>query len=261
MGWETMDRRRVLMGAAALAGSGFLAGGAAAGAGAARGRALMVLTSTGVVPGSDRPTGLWWSEYSEPLALFLEAGLTVDVASIKGGPVPVDPRSGGAARAKRDADAWARARDSLPIERVAERAYDALFLPGGHGTMWDFPDHPVLTRLVGEAAARGAPVGSVCHGPAGLIGARTPDGRPLVAGRRVNGFTNDEERAAGMDAVVPFLLQDRLVALGGRFEHGGVFQRFAVRDGAVICGQNPASSKAAAGLMLEALGDAQAADG
>lgn len=219
------------------------------------GRILVIMTSTGKVPGSDRPTGLWWSEFSEPYSIFQKAGFSIDVASIAGGPVPVDPRSGGENRAKRDSQAWTVSRATLPIEKVQIEPYAGIFLSGGHGTMWDFPDNAVLAKLIGDAVEAGVTVGSVCHGPAGLIGARRKDGQPLVTGRRVNGFTNAEESAAGMTNVVPFLLETRLRELGGIFENGSVFSAFAVRDGALISGQNPASSERAAHLVLEAIAD------
>lgn len=217
------------------------------------GRILIVMTSTGKVPGSDRPTGLWWSEYSEPLRLFKTAGFSVDVASINGGPVPIDPRSGGESRAQQDVAAWTASRSTIGISSLSPDTYLGVFLPGGHGTMWDFPENPALAKLISRSFAANIPIGSVCHGPAGLLGARRPDGRPIVEDRRVNGFTNAEEAAAGMTGVVPFLLQTRLQELGGRFEHAAVFAPFAVSDGNLITGQNPASSERSALLLLDAI--------
>jgi putative intracellular protease/amidase len=103
-----------------------------------------------------------------------------------------------------------------PLAELKSGDYATVFLSGGHGTMWDFPDDPNLRRIVEEALGRSAVVGAVCHGPAGLLSARKADRTPWVAGRRINGFTNLEEAAAGMKSVVPFLLEDRLRALGGR---------------------------------------------
>jgi putative intracellular protease/amidase len=143
--------------------------------------------------------------------------------------------------------------NTLPLGQLALDAYAAIFLAGGHGTMWDFPNNPALGRLVGGALDTNRPVGAVCHGPAGLIGARLSDGTPVLADRRVNGFTNAEERAAGMTHVVPFLLEDSLRQAGGRFEAGGVFQNFMVEDRGLITGQNPASADAVAERMVEVL--------
>jgi len=216
-------------------------------------RVLIVLTNTATVPGSDRPTGVWASEYTDPYRVFTQAGFEVHVASPQGGQSPVDPRSGSEEQVQRISSAWEKMQDTRPLDQLRMQDYAAIFLAGGHGTMWDFPDHPVLGRLVGEALAANRLVGAVCHGPAGLLGARTPDGAPVLAGRRVNGFTNAEERAAGMTRVVPFLLEDRLRQEGGRFESGGVFQRFMVEDGGLITGQNPASADAVAERMVELL--------
>jgi putative intracellular protease/amidase len=216
-------------------------------------RVLIVLTNTEKVPGTDRPTGVWASEYTDPYQVFAQAGYEIDVSSPKGGRSPVDPRSGFDSVVKRFSSAWEKMQNTKPLDDVAVKDYAAIFLAGGHGTMWDFPDNPVLSKWISEAVATGRIVGAVCHGPAGLIGAKSPDGSPLLSGRRVNGFTNAEERAAGMTEVVPFLLEDRMRAMGAIFESGGVFQRFIVEDRGVITGQNPASADAVAKRMIELL--------
>jgi putative intracellular protease/amidase len=220
---------------------------------AARERVLIVLTNTAKVPGTERATGVWASEYTDPWRVFSDAGYEVHVASPRGGVGPIDPRSGSGDSVKRIPAAWAAMQATRPLAELKSADYAAVFLSGGHGTMWDFPDDPNLRRIVEETLGRSAPVGAVCHGPAGLLSARKADGTPWVAGRRVNGFTNLEEAAAGMKSVLPFLLEDRLRALGGRFESAGVFQRHVAVDGALVTGQNPASSTAVAEAMLELL--------
>jgi putative intracellular protease/amidase len=125
--------------------------------------------------------------------------------------------------------------------------------------MWDLPDDPGVGRAVEAAEASRRVVAAVCHGPAGLVGAKRRDGRPLVEGRRVAGFTDAEERASGLADVVPFLLETRLRQLGGRFEGVAPWQPFAVRDGRLVTGQNPQSSERVAGLLLEAFGVTAAA--
>lgn len=131
--------------------------------------------------------------------------------------------------------------------------YDAILLPGGHGTMFDYPQNAALARLVVDFDAPGKVVAAVCHGPAGLVGARKADGTPVVAGRRVAAFTDSEERAAGLDKAVPFLLETRLKELGARHESGPDFKPFALRDGNLVTGQNPASAEPLAKLVMEAL--------
>ena len=118
--------------------------------------------------------------------------------------------------------------------------------------MWDLPHSEGLAKLVVATLSRGAVVAAVCHGPAGLVNAHYPDGRAVVAGRRVAAFTDSEERAVKLEHVVPFLLEERLRGLGARFESGPDFQPFAVADGKLVTGQNPASSARAAELALAA---------
>ncbi|MCU0539015.1 MAG: type 1 glutamine amidotransferase domain-containing protein [Desulfobacterales bacterium] len=239
----------VLLAGLFLGASASLAGGS--------GKILIVVTSHAEAL-KGKVTGLWLSELTEPYWVFRDAGFEVEIASIKGGPAPIDPRSGSAASVgpafRNDPAAMAAFNQATPVDRIKIGEYAALFLSGGHGTMWDFPSHPVLMRIVGEAFRAGKPVGGVCHGPAGFIGAVDAQGDPIVKGRRVTGFTNAEERAAGWTEYVPFLLEDRLKELGGRFENAGVFSAKAVRDGNLISGQNPASAAPAAKLVLEALG-------
>jgi putative intracellular protease/amidase len=143
--------------------------------------------------------------------------------------------------------------NTLAIASVNEADYDLVFLPGGHGTMWDFPDSEALASVVGRALERGVVVGAVCHGPAGLIGAKRSDGEPVVKGRRINSFTDAEEEAVGLAATVPFLLESRLRELGADFEGTENFQPYAVRDGNLVTGQNPPSSELVAEEVLAAL--------
>ena len=131
--------------------------------------------------------------------------------------------------------------------------FDALFLTGGHGTMFDFPDDADLARLVERFDRAGGIVADVCHGPAGLVSARKPDGTPFVAGRKLAAFTDSEERAAGLDEAVPFLLETRLRDLGATHKGGHDTEPYAVRDGRLITGQNPASASRAAELVIQAL--------
>jgi putative intracellular protease/amidase len=147
------------------------------------------------------------------------------------------------------------AKHSLSVDEVEVDAAspDAIYLPGGHGAMWDMPNNLPLARIVGSLFDTGRIVSAVCHGPAGLVSVKRHDGRPLVEGKRVNSFTNSEEQAVGLAKVVPFLLQTRLSELGGRFEGGPDWQPKVVRDGNLITGQNPMSSDLLARTVIEAL--------
>ncbi|MFT4174253.1 MAG: type 1 glutamine amidotransferase domain-containing protein [Rhodocyclaceae bacterium] len=225
---------------------------------------LIVLTSHATAGASGHPTGLWLEEFTTPYYAFVDAGVQVDVASIEGGQVPVDPNSvqpegknpASVERYLKDAAARAKAENSLKLQGIQSTGYAAVFMPGGHGTMWDLPDSAALATLLGDAWRDGKVVAAVCHGPAGLVNARDEAGRPLVAGRRVAAFTNSEEVAAGMDKTVPFALETRIRELGARYESGPDFQPFAVRDGRLVTGQNPVSSEKVAQLVLEAVREA-----
>lgn len=222
---------------------------------------LMVLTSASTMGDSDKATGLWFEELATPYFAFIDAGASVTLASIKGGPAPIDPRSVKAKgeneasvdRFLGDEAATEALNDTVTVSAIDAAPYDAVFLPGGHGTMWDLPESAELAALLGKAWADGKVIAAVCHGPAGLVNAKDETGSPLVGGRRVTGFSDSEERAAGLDTAVPFLLETRLRELGGRYESAADFQPFAIADGRLVTGQNPASSALTAKLTLEAL--------
>ncbi len=221
----------------------------------------MVVTSHASMGNTGKPTGLWLEELAVPYTRFADAGADVTVASIHGGKVPVDPRSTPptgpeAAVVKRFLADPAAARvlsHAVPIEALDATRFDAVFLAGGHGTMFDFAVSTALASALSRAWKAGRIVAAVCHGPAGLVGAVDSDGRPVVAGRRVTAFSNAEEEAVGLTKVVPFLLQDRLQSLGANVETGPSFEPFAIAAGRLITGQNPASARKTADLTLEGI--------
>lgn len=222
---------------------------------------LMILTSARTMGENGETTGLWFEELATPYFAFIDAGVSITLASIKGGPTPIDPRSVKAKgeneasvdRFLNDEAASAALEDTVPVSTIDVGPYDAVFMPGGHGTMWDLPESEVLAALLTRAWAEGKVISAVCHGPAGLVNAEDETGAPLVSGRRVTGFSNSEERAVGLEATVPFLLEPRLRELGGHYECGADFAPFAIADGRLVTGQNPASSALTAKLTLGAL--------
>ena len=214
---------------------------------------LMIVTSNGTLGDSGLPTGAWLEEVCVPLKAFRDAGLAVAVASPQGGRPPIDPNSAGFdTSAVPDLEAWLAGTSALAD--VDPGRYAAVFLAGGHGTMWDFPGNETLARIVGSVASRGV-VAAVCHGPAGLLGAADEGGKPLVAGRTVTAFSDAEEDAAGAAAVIPFSLQQRLAALGAAVEVAAPFTANVRRDGNLVTGQNPASSAAVAEAVIAAVRD------
>lgn len=216
---------------------------------------LMVVTSAGQMP-DGKPTGLWLEEFAVPYLLFTEAGYVVTVASPKGGKIPVDPRSlKDAAQVYEWAEAIVRLEKTLPLSQVQPDEFVAVFLPGGHGTMFDFPDNADLKYLLGSFATQDKVIAAVCHGPAGLVGVTKADGTPLVADRMVTAFTNEEEVAVELHTVMPFMLETRLREEGGDFVAGEKWAANVQVDGRLITGQNPASSKGAAEAVIRLLGN------
>jgi putative intracellular protease/amidase len=220
-------------------------------------KVLMIATSNTRMGESGKPTGIWAEEIAVPYYELLDAGIDVQIASPKGGAVTMDPGSikpvgqNDPAVERFLADAAAQAK--VQATSVDASTFDAVFFPGGHGTMWDLPGDAGVTRAVESAYAAGKLIASVCHGAAGLVSARRPDGEPVVKGLRINSFTDAEEAAVGLADVVPFHLESRLRELGAMFEGAANWQSFAVRDGQFITGQNPQSSRLVAEHVLRAL--------
>ena len=215
---------------------------------------LCVVTSHPIKGDTGEATGFWLSELTHALAVLNDAGIPTELASVRGGQPPIDGfdlSDKVNARYWNDPDFRAALANSFPLADIDTSRYSAVFFAGGHGTMWDFPTSAHLAAIVSAIHATGGVVGAVCHGPAGLVNARRTDGRPLVEDVRIKGFTDAEEREMGLAGVVPFLLETQLRNLGARFEAAPNFTPKAVADDRVITGQNPMSSDAVAGLMLE----------
>lgn len=215
------------------------------------GKLLMVVTSAKAM-GVHR-TGLWLEEFAAPYLLFLQAGFEVVVASPLGGEAPIDPRSVAVGQPA----AWQKAAEVLKqtrkLSEVEREVFDAIILPGGHGPMVDLAKDEALAALLQRADVDGWVIGAVCHGPAGLVRAQKEDCTPLVAGRRLTGFTNAEERMVQLEEAVPFLLENRLKELGAHYEHSKPWEAFVVRDGSWVTGQNPQSSEAFAKEVIVAV--------
>ncbi len=224
-------------------------------------RILMILTSHDVLGSTGQKTGFWLEELASPYYVFKDAGAQVTLASPKGGQPPIDPKSNtpdwqtdATRRFEGDPEAKAALAKTKRIVELDAGDYDAIFFPGGHGPMWDYPGNQPLANLIEAFDEELKPIAAVCHGPAALVAAKRSDGLPLVNGRKVTGFTNGEEAAVELTEVVPFLLEEKLKELGGNYVKGPDFESFVIADGHIVTGQNPASSAAAAEKVLEALG-------
>lgn len=221
---------------------------------------LIVVTSQAAME-DGKPTGLWLEEFSVPYEIFADAGYQLVVASPQGGEAPVDPRSlTDETRPEHAAQALALLKNTAPLERVRPGNFAAVFFPGGHGTMFDLPTDPHVRRIVEHFLHGEGPAAFVCHGPAALVGAKTPDGEPVAKGRRLTAFTDAEEHSVELADAMPFLLQTRLEEQGATFVPAANFRSNVVVDGNLITGQNPASSGEAARALVKVLRDSNNAN-
>ncbi len=221
---------------------------------------LMVLTSHDQLGNTGHKTGFWLEEFAAPYYALKDAGADNTLASPLGGQPPLDPKSDApesqtdaTRRFKGDAAAQAALARTLPLAGMAAADFDAVFYPGGHGPLWDLAEDRASIALIEAMQAAGKPVAAVCHAPGVLRHVKAADGTPLVKGKRVTGFTNTEEDAVGLSQVVPFLVEDMLKENGGVYSKVADWQSYAVTDGMLVTGQNPASSEAAAEALLKLL--------
>ena len=222
---------------------------------------LIVLTSHDQLGDTGRTTGFWLEELAAPYYAFADAGAQVVLASPKGGQPPLDPKSNEpdfqtdlTRRFEADPAATAQLAATVRLDSVDQSDFDAVFYPGGHGPLWDLANDHHSIALIESFIAANKPVALVCHAPGVLRDVKAADGSPLVAGRKVTGFTNSEEAGVGLTDVVPFLVEDMLKAAGGQYSKGPDWGAYVVSDGLLITGQNPASSAETATELVKHLG-------
>ena len=224
---------------------------------AQRGRVLFVLTSHDRLGDTGRATGYYLSEVSPPHRVFVNRGYAVDFASVQGGAPPLDPTSRDTTDPVNEAflasPDFAALGATTAVGDIEPGNHDAVFFPGGHGTMWDLPGDPDVARVASDLYAGGGVVGAVCHGPAALIDASLPDGEHLLRGRTVTCFSNEEEASVELDTVVPFLLEDRLRERGATVLTAAPFEPQVVVWERLVTGQNPASARGTALAMVKLL--------
>ena len=220
---------------------------------------VIVLTSHNVLGDTGKPTGFWLEEFTAPYYAFTDAGVEITVASPKGGQAPIDPRSDDPdtqtdtmVRFKKDPAAQKVLATTVTLADIEADDYDTIFYAGGHGPMWDLTNDKHSIALIEAFYNAGKPVAAVCHGPCVLRKASYKE-EPIVKGKRVTCFTNDEEEAVGLTKVMPFLVEDELKRLGGHFEKVANWGVFTIVDGQLITGQNPASSGPCAKELLKVL--------
>jgi putative intracellular protease/amidase len=222
-------------------------------------KVLFVVTSNDKLGNTGEKTGFWSEEFAAPYYELLDQGVEITIASPLGGQPPIDPKSADPASATEDTKRFdadkvlqEKLKNTLKLSTVNQKDYDAVFYPGGHGPLWDLVEDKNSIALIEAFYTNKKPVAFVCHAPAVLKNVKVK-GEYLVKGKKVTGFTNEEEEAVGLTKVVPFLLEDALASNGAVFSKGPNWQPYAVADGLLITGQNPASSKLVAGKLLQEL--------
>ena len=207
---------------------------------------LFIVTSHDRLGDTGRKTGFYIAEVVHPYMVLSEKGFVIDIASPKGGEAPIDGLDQADEVSKTfltDKKFSKQIKETLKLDQLNATDYAAIFLAGGHGTMWDFPDNTRLAGLIKSIYEKGGVVAAVCHGPSGLVNVKLSDGKYLVSGKKIAGFTNEEEAEIKLSNVVPFLLESKLQERGANFNKAKNWQSNVVVDGRLITGQNPASAK------------------
>lgn len=223
-------------------------------------KVLFVLTSHSELGNTGKKTGFWIEEFAAPYYVLTDAGVTLTIASPKGGQPPIDPKSEAAdaqtpatERFNADVELKEKLANTVVLTQVKQDDYDAVFYPGGHGPLWDLANDETSISLIESFYNNQKPVAFVCHAPGALVKVKAANGDPLVKGKEVTGFSNSEEDAVQLTDVVPFLLEDELQRLGGVYTKGADWGAYVKKDGLLITGQNPGSSEEAAKVLLATL--------
>lgn len=221
---------------------------------------LMVLTSHDKLGDTGLKTGFWLEEFASPYYVFKDQNIDVTLASPQGGNPPLDPKSDGpdfqtpaTERFRKDEASQKQLANTHRLDSLNPSDFDAVFYPGGHGPLWDLAEDKNSISLLEDFYKQGKPMGLVCHAPGVLRHTKGEDDEPLVKGKRVTGFSNTEEEAVQLTAVVPFLLEDMLKSNQALYNKGADWVSYVEVDGNLLTGQNPASSEAVAKEMIKLL--------
>lgn len=221
---------------------------------------LIILTSHKSLNNSDKTTGVWLGEFTDPYYEFIDQGYEVTLASPLGGEPPLDPRSeltenitSPNRRFKDDSIAVQKFKTTLTLAQVSADQFDALFFPGGHGPMWDLSQNETCANLILDFYKQHKPIAAVCHGPAALLKAAELNPE-ILKGKKVTAFSDMEEKLVGLYDNIPFSLQKRLAELGADYESALIpFTSKVKVDGLIITGQNPASAGPTAEKLIDVL--------
>jgi putative intracellular protease/amidase len=223
-------------------------------------KVLFVLTSHEDLGNTGEKTGFWIEEFAAPYYMLKEEGIEITLASPKGGQPPIDPKSNepdfqtpATVRFNKDKETQEVLSNTVKLETVNQKDFDAVFYPGGHGPMWDLAEDKNSIALIEDFYSNNKTVAAVCHAPAVFKNTKNTDGTSLVKGKKVTGFTNGEEDAVQLTSVVPFLIEDMMKDNGAIYSKKADWNPYAVEDGLLITGQNPASSELVAEILLKRL--------
>jgi putative intracellular protease/amidase len=218
---------------------------------------LIVTSSLGEIENTHFSTGIWLEELATTYYVFKDAGSDMTIASPKGGPAPLDPKSQSilvvtrnGKRFLQDPEAMNFLAQSVMLEEINALDFDMVFLPGGHGALWDLAGNKLLIELLQAFYNSNKPIGSVRHGIAGLLSLIDAEGELLLKGKQLTAFSNAEEESTGFTKSLPFLLETKLLSLGALYSKGASYTNYVVVDGNIVTGQNPASAEGVARKML-----------
>lgn len=223
-------------------------------------KVLFILTSHNELGNTGEKTGFWIEEFAAPFYALKEKGVDITLATPKGGQAPIDPKSElpdfqtpATQQYNNDAETQNAIANTHPLSSIKAEDYDAVFFPGGHGPLWDLAEDKKSIALIENFDAQNKPIAAVCHAPAVFKHPKNADGNPLVQGKKVTGFSNTEEDAVQLTQIVPFLVEDMLQENGGIYSKKEDWHPYAIEDGNIITGQNPASSELVATLLYNLL--------
>ena len=224
-------------------------------------RILHVVSNVAHYDDPAHPTGLWLSELTHAWDVFAARGCDQHIVSPEGGRSPLEPRALKWPLLDASAKAWLNDPAKMGLLEATSRPgeidpadFDAVYFTGGHAVMWDFPDSEGLQAITRAIWERGGIVSAVCHGYCGLLNTRLSAGGLLVAGRKVTGFSWNEEVLAGVAKFMPYNAEAEMKRRGARYEKALLpFVSNVVVDGRLVTGQNPFSAKATAGKVVDLL--------
>lgn len=223
-------------------------------------RVLLVLTSHSELGRTGLKTGFWLEEFAAPYYFLKDKGVKITLASPKGGQPPLDPKSEqemfqteATRRFLADKETQDLLSKTIKLEDVNSNDFDAIFYSGGYGPLWDLADNEASIALIEAFYNDNKPIASVCHAPAIFKNTKDSEGNPIVKGKKVTAYSNSEEAAVQFTSLVPFSVQEMLIENGAFYSKGQDWYPYALEDGLLVTGQNPASASLVAELLLKKL--------